>query len=123
MELVQSPVPQGMKESLRQVALNVSGGILVVATIGFLGYLCWGLVNKEIALNNKDAMMLVLGVFLAKYSDLIAYFFGSSSTNKRQAETLDKMAETAKTVSQAAVPPQPTIPVGPGEHVTVEGKE
>lgn len=112
-----------MKEQLRQIALNISGAILVVATIGFLGYLCWGLVNKEIALNNKDAMMLVLGVFLAKYSDLIAYFFGSSSTNKRQSETLDKMADTAKTVAQAAAPPAPSIGLSPGEQVTVEGKE
>lgn len=112
-----------MREQLRQIALNVSGAILVMSTIGFLGYLCWGLVNKEIALNNKDAMMLVLGVFLAKYSDLIAYFFGSSSTNKRQAETLDKMADTARTVSQAAIPPQPTIPLSPGDSVTVEGKD
>lgn len=111
-----------MREQLRQVALNISGGILVIATLGFLAYLCWGLVNKEIALNNKDAMMLVLGVFLAKYSDLIAYFFGSSSTSKRQAETLDKIAETAKVATQAAVP-TPTIPVAPGESVTVEGKE
>ena len=112
-----------MNPDVRQVALNVSGGILVVATLSFLGYLCWGLVNKEIAINNKDAMMLVLGVFLAKYSDLIAYFFGSSSTSKRQAETLDKMAETAKVATQAAVPSAPTIPVAPGESVTVEGKE
>jgi predicted CDP-diglyceride synthetase/phosphatidate cytidylyltransferase len=111
-----------MKEDVRQAALNVSGGILVASTMGFLAYLCWGLVNREIALNNKDAMMLVLGVLLAKYSDLIQYFFGSSSSNKKQAETISALADTAKTVAQTAAP-TPSMSVSPGEQVTVEGQD
>jgi hypothetical protein len=106
----------------RQVALNVSGGLLVVATVVFLGYFSWGILNKEIPISNRDAVMLVLGGLLAKYSDLISYFFGSSHTNKQQTETLDKMADAAKTVAQTAAP-TPTVAVSPGEQVTVEGKD
>lgn len=112
-----------MNPHARQLALNVSGGCLVIATLGFLAYLCWGLLNKEIAMNNKDAMMLVLGVFLAKYSDLIAFFYGSSQTNKRQADTIDKLASTAQVAQDALTPGKPTIPVSPGESVTVKGEE
>ena len=108
-----------MISDLRQLALNVTGGLLVVATLGFLAFMTWGLVEREIALSNKDAMMMALGVFLAKYSDLIAFFFGSSHTNKRQAETVEKLASTV----QAHAPSSPSIPVSPGESVTVEGKE
>lgn len=111
-----------MKREAHRTALNVSGGLLVVATVAFLGYFSWGILNKEIPVSNRDAVMLVLGGLLAKYSDLISFFFGSSHTNKQQAETLDKMAETARTVSQAAVP-SPSMTVSPGEQVTVEGKE
>lgn len=108
-----------MKDA-RQLALNVSGGLLVAATLIMMGYLCWGLLNKEIALNNKDAMMLVLGVLLAKYSDLIGYFFGGSSQSKKQAETIDKLADTTKTAQAAALPSvEPAIPLGPGESVKV----
>lgn len=112
-----------MNPHARQLALNVSGGCLVIATLGFLAYLCWGLLNKEIAMNNKDAMMLVLGVFLAKYSDLIAFFYGSSQTNKRQADTIDKLASTAQVAQDALTPPQPTVRLDPGESATVKATE
>lgn len=107
----------------RQLALNVSGGILVVATLGFLSYLCWGLVNREISLNNKDAVMMVLGVFLAKYSDLIAFFYGSSSGHKKQSETIDKLATTAAAAQEALTPSNPTVRLEPGESATVKASE
>lgn len=112
-----------MNPHARQLALNVSGGCLVIATLGFLAYLCWGLLNKEIAMNNKDAMMLVLGVFLAKYSDLIAFFYGSSQTNKRQADTIDKLASTAQVAQEALTPSPPTVRLDPGESATVKATE
>ena len=111
-----------MKEA-RQVALNVSGGLLVVATVALLSYFSWGILNKEIPISNRDAVMLVLGGLLAKYADLISFFFGSSHTNKQQSETLDKLAETARVATQTASPSPPATMVGPGESVTVEGKE
>lgn len=110
-----------MKEAARQIALNVSGAALVCATLAMLGYLGWGLMNKEVALNNKDAMMLFLGVLLAKYSDLIHFFFGSSSGSKKQAETIEKQASTIQT-AQAALTPSidsTVVPVAAGESVTV----
>lgn len=108
-----------MNPEVRQAALNISGGLLVVATLGFLAYMTWGLVEREIALSNKDALMMALGVFLAKYSDLIAFFFGSSHTTKKQAETVDKLASTV----QSQTPTVPTIQVSPGDSVTVKGEE
>lgn len=111
-----------MKEHARQMALNVSGGLLVVATIAMLGYVGWGLMNKEMALNNKDAMMLFLGVLLAKYSDLIAFFFGSSASSKKQGETIDKLAETTRTAQEMPAPVKPDKSIGLEAGETVEVK-
>lgn len=114
-----------MKEAARQIALNVSGAALVCATLAMLGYVGWGLMNKEMALNNKDAMMLFLGVLLAKYSDLIAFFFGSSATSKKQAEAIEKQVETIH-MAQAALTPSidsTVVPVAAGESVTVTADE
>lgn len=111
-----------MKEHTRQLALNVSGGLLVFATLAMLGYVGWGLMNKEMALNNKDAMMLFLGVLLAKYSDLIAFFFGSSASSKKQSETIDKLAETTRVAQDMPAPLKADKSVGlePGETVEVK---
>jgi len=108
-----------MMKNLRQTAINVSGGILVIATLALLAYLCWGLIHREIALNNKDAMMLVLGVLLAKYSDLIAFFFGGSSEAKRQSETIEKLADTANQVASNGHS-KPDVVIEPGQTATVK---
>lgn len=111
-----------MKEAARQAALNVSGAALVCATIGMLGYVGWGLMNKEVSLNNKDAMMLFLGVLLAKYSDLIAFFFGSSAASKKQSETIDKLADTTKAAQELPAPIKAdrTVNLDAGETVEVK---
>lgn len=103
-----------MNPETRQVALNVSGGLLVAATLIFMAYMVWALMNREIALNNKDIINMVLGVFLAKYSDLISFFFGSSHQNKRQTETIDHL-------SKAATAPSVVVEKANKANVTVEG--
>lgn len=112
-----------MTAGWRQVALNFSGAIMVVATVSMVWYMCWGLMNKEIALNNKDAVMLALGVLLAKFSDIIGYFFGSSQHQKTQSETIDKLASTAQTAQAALTPAANAIPVASGESITVVGTD
>jgi hypothetical protein len=114
-----------MKEAARQLALNISGAALVVSTLGMLGYVGWGLMNKEMALNNKDAMMLFLGVLLAKYSDLIAFFFGSSASSKKQSETIDKLAETTRTAQELPPPAKAdkSVSLDPGETVEVKADQ
>lgn len=104
----------------RQAAINFGGILIVISTVGMLVYLCWGLLNREMPLTNKDAMMLVIGVLLAKYSDIVAWFFGGSADNKRQTETIETLAATAKTAGEALTANvDPGIELKPGESVTV----
>jgi hypothetical protein len=65
---------------------------------------------------------VLLGILSTQVGIVVGFYFGSSLGNKKQAETLDKMAETARTVSQAAIP-TPSMTVASGEQVIVEGKE
>lgn len=104
----------------RQLVLNVTAAGLAAATVALVFLATWFLFNRELALNNRDAVMLVLGVLLAKYSDLHAFFFGSSSQTKRQAETIDKLADTTAKAQEAANPsPAPAVTLAPGEKATV----
>ena len=47
---------------------------------------------------------ILLGILSSQVSMVVGFYYGSSSTNKRQSDTIDKLAETAKTVTQAAMP-------------------
>lgn len=106
----------------RQAALNATGGIVAICLVLLLAYCLYALVNVEIPTTNKDPLLVVIGILSGSLGAVTQYYFGSSAGAKKQAETLDKMAETARTVSQAAIP-TPSMTVSPGEQVTVEGKE
>lgn len=106
----------------RQTALNATGGVVAICLVLLLAYCLYALVNVQIPTTNKDPLLVVIGILSGSLGAVTQYYFGSSAGAKKQAETLDKMAETARTVSQAAMP-SPSMTVSPGEQVTVEGKE
>lgn len=54
---------------------------------------------------------------------LVGYLWGNSAGNKSKDQAISTLADTNRAVTQAAVPSSPTIPLQPGETVTVEGKE
>lgn len=107
-----------MSDSNR-TAINWIGFAIAAANTALLFYLCWGLFNRQFNVEIKDPLMLVLGAIVAKHGDILQWAFGSSSQAKKQSETIDKLADTTKTAQAAALPPAPSIPVGPGESVTV----
>lgn len=108
----------------RQFSINLGGVLIVTSVVGILIYLCWALLNQEMPITNKDALMMIIGVVLAKFSDIVAWFFGGSAENKKQSETIDKLADTAKTTAQtaqAAIPnAHPDVTLQPGQTATVE---
>lgn len=58
---------------------------------------------------------------------VLAYYYGSSKNQAKAQDTMKVQAETAKVagaaLAAANAPSGPTIPVGPGDKVTVEGEE
>jgi hypothetical protein len=66
----------------KEIYMYVLGAIVVLGILAIIGLLVYVPMPAE----NKDALMLVLGVLAAKFSDVIAYFFGSSkgSADKTQ---------------------------------------
>jgi Tfp pilus assembly protein PilN len=109
-------------EMIRQESLNLAGALIGVLLVGVLAFLAWALVFVRVPPENETAMNVLLGILSTQVGIVVGFYFGSSLGNKKQAETLDKMAETARTVSQAAIP-TPSMTVASGEQVIVEGKE
>lgn len=105
-------------------ALNIAGGLLSTGMMCILGYLTWALVNYEIPARNESALLLLAGGILTQVGNTVNFFFGSSADNKKQAETISTLADTAKSAQAALAPASAsTIPVGPGETVTVAGTD
>lgn len=107
---------------IRQESLNIAGAIIGIMLVGILAFLAWALVYVRVPPENETAMNVLLGILSTQVGIVIGFYFGSSLGSKKQADALDKMAETAHRVSQATIP-APTVAVSPGEQVTVEGKD
>lgn len=106
-----------------RLTLNLSAGFVAGVVLCTMAFIAWALVYVEIPKANETTLVQFVGALQALAGLIVGFFFGSSHTSKQQAETLDKVAETARVATQTAAPMPPATMVGPGESVTVEGKE
>lgn len=105
---------------VRQEILNLAGGAIAVGLVAILAFLTWALVMRQIPDANREPMLLLIGGLFTQISMVVAFYYGSSSTSKRQSETIDTLASTAAKAQEAALPPaMPSVTLAPGETATV----
>ncbi len=103
--------------------LNLSASFVAAVVLCTMAFLAWALVFIEIPKANETTLVQFVGALQALAGLIVGFFFGSSQTAKQQAETTDKLVDSNRHLTNAAVPSAPTIPLSPGDTVTVEGKE
>ena len=105
--------------------LNVAGAIVAVGLIANLSFVTWALVFIAIPPENQNALTFLLGNLSTFVGMVVAFYYGSSITNKRQAETIDKQASTIQEAQSALAPinPVPAANLAPGESVVVKAQE
>lgn len=104
----------------KQEVLNVVGGIVALGIVGILGFITWALIFRPIPHGNENTLIQLVGVLSANVAMIVGFFYGSSVGSKRQSETIDKLADTARSVQQANAPKEPAIQLQDGESVKVE---
>ena len=78
--------------------------------------------------NNQTLVGQAIGTLFSLTGVIVAFFYGSSAGQRKTQDTLNTMANTAKT-AQAALPPvagleaDKTVTVGPGETAAVTGSD
>lgn len=107
----------------RREALNIAGGFVAGGLIALLGFATWALIYREVPVSNRDALMVVIGILSMNTGQVVSFFFGSSSTTKKQAETIDKQASAIQTAQAALTPEANVVPVAAGEAVTVRAED
>lgn len=103
--------------SFNREALNITGGILAVLLALSLIFLLYALVYVEVPDKNQNALLIVIGILSTNITSIVGFFFGSSVTNKRQAETIDTLANKTPT------PKSHDVRLEPGQQVQVKGVE
>lgn len=103
------------KFSHREI-LNWVGGLIGLSLIAMLGFALYALIYEKVPPENKEALTLLIGILSANVGMVVSFYFGSSSTNRKQAETIDTMAKTAAVVTA----PPDTVVIPPGESATAQ---
>lgn len=61
-------------------------GALIVA--GFF-FILWIVFSKTLPVENKDVGLMIIGALVAKFSDVVGYFFGSSKGSADKTEMMN----------------------------------
>lgn len=102
--------------------INISGAAIAIGLVVNLAALTIAVIFVELKTANENILMFLAGGLLTQVTNIVQWFFGSSSENKKQAETISTLAATAQTAQAALNPLSDTvIPVGANETVTVAG--
>jgi hypothetical protein len=64
--------------------------IIALVVIGCTLWTLYKLFGVEIPAANRDAIMLVIGAFVSKFSTIVDWFFGSSKGSSEKTEALSE---------------------------------
>lgn len=90
--------------AMKQESLNLAGAFVATGLICILGFVTWALVFRTVPTDNQNALTLLIGILSANVGMVVGFYFGSSVTNKKQAETIDKQASTIQEAQSALAP-------------------
>lgn len=119
-ELVVIPTPTVPYASLA----DWTKSILAVGMVTLLSATIVALFIAEIPLQNKEAILLMLGVLSGSMNQVYGYFFGTSQQQSRSNEIIKSQADTIQTaqttLSAIAPPGTDTMTIKPGDEAKVE---
>lgn len=92
-----------------QDVVNWTGGLVAVGLVSILAFVTWALVYKTVPEANQNALTLLIGILSANVGMVVGFYFGSTSTAKKTADTIDTLAKTAQTAGSALVTPDALV--------------
>ncbi len=76
----------------KEVYMYILGALIVLGVF----IITWFFLYKEMPPANKEIMFTIVGVMLAKFADVIGYFFGSSKGSSDKNEMFKKQQNEVK---------------------------
>lgn len=72
---------------------NIASGIFAALLGGILAFMAYALIFQSIPLNNRDALLMLLGIVSANIGQVTSFFFGSSASSRQKDEVISKMTK------------------------------
>jgi len=107
-----------------RLALNLTGTVVALLVVSLFGGAIFALVKFDVPQANQNALLVLLGALTSQVSNIVAFFFGSSSSDKSKNDTISKLTETNAAQTLTISPASgPTAVIEPGQTATVAAKD
>jgi hypothetical protein len=106
-----------MKHLAQQEVVNWTGAVVGVGLVGIMAFVTWALVFVTVPTENQTSLVQLVGNLTGLIGIVVGFYFGSSSTQKKQADTIDSLAKTAQTAGVALGQPDAMV-IPPGTSAT-----
>lgn len=83
-------------KTAKEIYMYCLGALIVLGVF----ILTWFFLYKEMPPSNKDIMLMLIGAMLAKFSDVVAYFFGSSKGSQDKNDMIYKATPPSNEISE-----------------------
>lgn len=109
----------------RQDVLNRQGGFIAILLAAMIAFLLWALIFKKIPQGNGDVLLVLIGILSRDFATVVNFHFSSTSQQKKQIETIDTLAQTAKRAGEELAPIKstPDLKLEPGQTATVKAED
>lgn len=97
---------------------SLFAGFVGIGIVCILGFVTWALIYREVPQENQNNLTILLGVLSANVGMVVGYYFGSSATTKKLAETNATLAKTAQTAGAALGTPDGALLIPTGDSAT-----
>jgi len=72
---------------------NIASGVFAALLGGILAFMAYALIFQSIPSNNRDALLMLLGIVSANIGQVTSFFFGSSASSRQKDEVISKMTK------------------------------
>jgi hypothetical protein len=100
-------------------------GFVAVATVTLFGAVLVALIFISPPEGNIQILNILFGSLVAKYGDIVNFFFSSSASDRSKNDTIGTQAQALATAATNATPPDAKAPVvlQPGEQKVVKAED
>lgn len=72
---------------------NIASGVFAALLGSILAFMAYALIFQSIPSNNRDALLMLLGIVSANIGQVTSFFFGSSASSRQKDEVISKMTK------------------------------
>lgn len=74
-------------------AINLTGGAIALLLVALLMFLSWALIFRELPANNREAVLMLLGIVSTNVGTVVAWYYGTSYGSQKKSEAITELTK------------------------------